>query len=262
MVDRDRALSGEASSAGLVSSSTTHPGGFFIPFGAAATQLRRHKRLKQCVWNAAHWFELYRKAERLRVWFITLTYRTVEDWRANHIRGFFNRASKWARQNEARLRYVWVAELQKRGAIHYHVAFWLPRALAFPKPDKAGWWPHGSTSREIARSPVGYLMKYASKGDAYDRFPKGARIFGVGGLCSDGRAVGSWLGLPEWAKRLRGVGQVQRRASRLVVPQTGELLASPFVPERRQAGVWLRREGELAPRWFSGPYSLIGKAGQ
>jgi hypothetical protein len=147
MVEVDRREPG-AEGAGLVPLSTTHPDGFFIPFGAAANQLRRHQRLKQQVWNAAQWFEVARASERLRVWFVTLTYRAVDGWRANHIRGFLNRASKWARKHDARLRYIWVAELQQRGAVHYHVAFWLPQSLAFPKPDKSGW----SRGRRLATS--------------------------------------------------------------------------------------------------------------
>jgi Protein of unknown function (DUF3296). len=33
-----------------------------------------------------------------------------------------------------KLPYVWVAELQKRGALHYHVLLWLPRGLTLPNP--------------------------------------------------------------------------------------------------------------------------------
>jgi hypothetical protein len=84
-------------------------------------------------------------------------------------------------------RYVWVAELQKRGALHYHVAIWLPKRVQLPKFDKQGWWPHGSTQRLIAKNAVGYLMKYLSKISPFHKFPKGVRIHGFGGLTQQAR---------------------------------------------------------------------------
>ena len=62
------------------------------------------------------------------------------------------------------IHYVWVLELTKRGRPHYHVLFWLPRGISMPKADKQGWWRHGMTNTVPARSPVGYLCKYTSKG--------------------------------------------------------------------------------------------------
>ena len=41
-----------------------------------------------------------------------------------------------------------------------------------PKADKQGWWRHGMTNTVPARSPVGYLCKYTSKGIDFDSWGK------------------------------------------------------------------------------------------
>ena len=60
--------------------------------------------------------------------------------------------------------YVWVAELTKRVRVHYHVAMWVPKTVYLPQSDTCGWWPYGMTRTETARKPIGYIMKYVSKG--------------------------------------------------------------------------------------------------
>ena len=79
---------------------------------------------------------------------LTLTYREVGAWHPRHISELLQRVRVWLRRRGERLRYVWVGELQQRGALHYHVLCWLPRGLTLPKPDKQGWWTHGSTRIE------------------------------------------------------------------------------------------------------------------
>jgi len=142
--------------------------------------------------------------------------------------------------------------------MHYHVAVWLPAALSLPLPDKSRMWVHGMSQRALAIAPIGYLMKYVSKGDTpMHQFPKGARIYGVGGLCQDGKAVRSWLNLPEWCKRLHGVGEVARLVGRLVVRATGEVLDSPWRVEHVPGGLRLHLTRELPERLHSGPYSSL-----
>jgi hypothetical protein len=96
--------------------------------------------------------------------------------------------------------YCWVAELTQAGRVHYHMIVWLPQGLTLPKPDKQGWWPHGHTKIEWARKPVGYLAKYASKGDAQNLFPKGLRLHGRGGLDTPGRQMVTWWLLPRYVR--------------------------------------------------------------
>lgn len=130
---------------------------------------------------------------------VTLTYRgTNGDWQPRHVSDFIKRVRGFMTRRGLEVRYVWVAELQKRGVIHYHVALWLPAGVQLPKPDDCGWWPHGMTRIETARNAVGYLMKYLSKGGrASDhQLPRGARCYGLGGLGWYMRAARRWLSLP------------------------------------------------------------------
>lgn len=122
--------------------------------------------------------------------FITLTYRNGADWRPDHVRKLMNRIRSHFERRGVRCHFVWTGELQKRGAIHYHLLLWRPKGVRVPFLDRAGWWPHGMTQVVEAQNPVAYMAKYASKlhGGLCDasgrllRFPKGARICGAGGL--------------------------------------------------------------------------------
>lgn len=142
---------------------------------------------------------------------LTLTYRPDEHWQPRHLSDFVKRFRRWLKNNELPCRYVWVAEIQDgkrradgrgRGAVHYHVAVFLPAGVYLPKADHSGWWPHGSSRTERARAAVPYLMKYLSKGGHHSKFqlPNGARMFGVGGLEHSMRRAKRWLGLPAFVK--------------------------------------------------------------
>lgn len=135
---------------------------------------------------------------------VTLTYDADNAWRARHISGFIQCARDWHRRRGHRMRYVWVAEMQERGAVHYHVIFWLPRGLHMPKPDKRGWWPCGSSRIEAARHAVGYVAKYASKGADGPAFPRGVRIHAAGGLDLEGKRVARFWRAPSEARQYLG----------------------------------------------------------
>jgi hypothetical protein len=124
-----------------------------------------------------------------------------------------------------------------------------------PTKRRAAFWPHGMTETEKARSGVGYLMKYLSKLGELHRFPKGLRLYGIAGLTHVGRSIRSWFNLPEWAKRSYGVGELARRAGRLVVQATGELLEPAFAVALIPSGLQLRQLRELPPRFHDGVYS-------
>jgi len=108
---------------------------------------------------------------------LTLTYERGDDWRPNQIRAFMLFVRK---KLKGRLHaYAWVAELQRRGAVHYHVLLIVDKGTYIPKPDKGCWWPWGSTRIETAKSPF-YIAKYVGK--EYQKlgpFPKGMRMFSV-----------------------------------------------------------------------------------
>jgi len=246
--------------AGLVPYKTSGPDFLAVSFEPEIVQERRVRRLRRQVWAAGH---LHRFAcpngFRENVWFVTLTYRGVDDWRPGHISRCFKAIRKWCKKRGISFRYVWVAELQKRGALHYHVAIWLPKRIQLPKFDKQGWWPHGMTQRVIAKNAVGYLMKYLSKISPFHKFPRGVRIHGFGGLTQQARAICSWLNLPSWCKQQYGVGDLQTVAGRRVVRATGEILAPMYQRVFHPSGMRLYPNGQLPQRWADGPYSSLDR---
>lgn len=189
-------------------------------------QMSRAKRLKRSVITTARVIQesLTMSRHRFKVAMVTLTYREDDMWRPKHISAYLDNVRKWAKRGGVsavkrgrrkknlkkfapfNLRYVFVAELTKKGRVHYHVLFWLPRGVTMPMADRQGWWKHGSTKSEWARKPVGYIAKYASKGTQYDssnnQFPKHCRIQGSGGLDKPMLDWKNWILCPNWLKEL------------------------------------------------------------
>lgn len=177
--------------------------------------------------------------------FVTLTYRGVADWRPWHVRDYLQRLRVWMRRRRVDLRYVWVAELQRRGAVHYHLVVWVPHGFRVPLPDSSGMWPHGSSNIQDARHPVAYLAKYASKGTPDgEKFPPGLRTHGVGGLGAAGRVARAFHMLPAWLRKVAG-GYVQRverlKGGLYRLADTGELVRSPWeVVEHAANWSWIQ----------------------
>ncbi|WP_246475095.1 rolling circle replication-associated protein [Diaphorobacter ruginosibacter] len=186
-----------------------------------------------------------------QMWMQTLTYRgDNRAWKPEHISRYLDALRKWhyAKTGSKTVRYAWVAELQDRGVIHYHIVVWLEGGLTPPKgdrpwsrKDRAGlklWeppmWPHGMTRRDKAYCPVAYLMKYVSKvgQKTIGGFPHGARIHGCGGLSETGRACRRWVLWPSYVQANASVQDRFRPApgGGYVNAETGELLLSDFAP--------------------------------
>lgn len=150
--------------------------------------LNRTRRVGHSVKTTArlHQQEISDSGFRFKPAMITATYSADKSWSKRHISDLISHCRKYLarRYNQTTFRYTWVAELQKRGVIHYHIILWLPKGCTLPKPDKRGWWSYGQTRIEWVKNAVGYLAKYASKGSdqSQHKFPKGARISGYGGL--------------------------------------------------------------------------------
>jgi hypothetical protein len=219
-----------------------------IPQGVALlnTAASRLFRLRKTVLNSARIISDGMATPAYRKWralFVTLTYRPGVDWSPDHVSDYLQRVRVWAARQGVKLRYVWVAELQegrmaKRpgdNCVHYHVMLWLPRHLMLPKSDKRGWWPHGMTKTEVARKPVGYMAKYASKLQSKDggRFPSGCRLHGVGGLDQSGRAEVRWWNLPKWARErwplARAISLRRPVGGGILDLETGEVVRGEFV---------------------------------
>lgn len=133
---------------------------------------RMRRRVK--AWSEA--LKDYIHGRRYRVVMITLTYRPGVEWQPGHIRDFMRRVRRGL--GDGLVGYAWVAEMQLRGAVHYHVLLVVRRGVSIPKPDKAGWWLHGLTRIETART-VFYILKYTGKEHQKVGFPKGLRVFAV-----------------------------------------------------------------------------------
>lgn len=208
----------------------------------------RYRRLKKNVLTSGRLLNESREREATRYFLamLTLTYSPGIEWQSHHLPELQKRIRGWLRYRGHRYAYVWVCELQKRGAPHYHLMIWLPWGVRLPKPDQVGWWPHGSTRIEKVEKAIGYLAKYLSKTESdIHRFAKGQRTHGSGGLDPADKIERRWWLAP---------GYVRQRwpdKSEDVRPAVG--------------GGWLsRRTGEwIASPWeFSGVIPFVGVAVQ
>jgi len=130
----------------------------------------------------ALWVEILQHVEDMQFVMITLTYSPKFEWEPNHIRTFMQDLRKYLKEDL--LAYAWVAEIQKRGAVHYHIMLAVPWnfevGVDIPYPDQTGMWSYGLTRVEVARTPF-YLIKYLGKEYQKDfsRYPKGIRTYAV-----------------------------------------------------------------------------------
>lgn len=106
------------------------------------TEAARLKRMKRRVCKSA---ELHEKAMKgstdAAPAMVTLTYRDGGDWKPNHLKEALKRVRQWLARRGHGFRYVWVGELQGRGAIHYHILAWFPARY------------HGSQARKVQDTP-------------------------------------------------------------------------------------------------------------
>lgn len=144
--------------------------------------------------------------------FVTLTYRPGVMWEPKHIASTIACVRVWCNRLGIKCSYVWVAELQERGAVHYHIIFWMPKGYMLPMFDVRGWWPYGMSEVKAARNAVGYLAHYAAKAkDADHEFPKGCRINGAGGLDAPARIEARYWRAPLDARETLGMSADIRR---------------------------------------------------
>jgi hypothetical protein len=177
---------------------------------AGAGALRRARRTARVVKGAAKQIQelMQRKRERYRVAFVTVTYAPGEDYSPKDISSMMNNYRNWLSRRGIKARGLWVLELQRRGAPHYHLLLWLPRGITPPKPDKQGWWRKGSSNCQWGRKPVAYLASYLKKGSKNGHaVPSGARLYGIFG-CPFNL---SWYRASSWLRDLTQPGQTLYR---------------------------------------------------
>lgn len=164
--------------------------------------------------------------DRLAAFFVTLTLRPGVDWAPGMISSAMDLYRKWClREGHSAPVGVWVAELQKRGAVHYHILALLPRRARMPAWDSEGFWPHGMSN--VKRLPEGvlqagcylgklasYLSKLAKAGavrpERLAGFPKGCRLFAEFGLSSPARDRVRFACAPQWLRSLVPFARLRR----------------------------------------------------
>jgi len=240
-----------------------------LTFSDEETARKRVKRLKKGVWLAGRFHETMSKKPGHRPdipYFVTLTYVGVNDWSPEHLTRATDAFRRHCERYGVPSRYIWVAELQKRGAVHYHLVAWLPRGVPMPKWDQShiapsgrtvsAFWNHGMTNtQKVKNSATGYLMKYLQKCHEFLRFPDGLRLFGVGGLDPQFRSVRAWSNLPQWAQCEYGVGELRRCGSHIVVAQSGEIVPPVWKSTPIPSGLRLTLLRDYPKRSHDGPYS-------
>jgi hypothetical protein len=165
----------------------------------------------------------------------TLTLDPQYGWQPGMVRYYMRACKRNLKHNL--LGYAWTAEMQKRGAVHYHVLLVVRAGTDVPEPDTSGWWPYGSSRRETART-VYYIVKYLSKGRFIDdgkyhpTLPQGLRIFAVWIAPSFTNEPGYWQftleKLPGWLRELMVQSYQDFTAQRGV---GGYDLSPPYDPE-------------------------------
>lgn len=221
---------GCGSGVGLVSFTTKEPSNavfidkFHARLGRMSTSVRTSARLH------CESFGNDRNKYRCMMW--TLTYKPGVSWEPDHIKSFLQQARKWSHGKKADFRYCWVAELTMKGVIHYHILLWVPIWLRVPMPDKKGWWMHGMSNTKTVHAPVKYAVKYTSKGTSdIDRFPKGARCFGVGGLAPAQRNERMWWAMPRYVREIAEIEDQPRRrkGGGFICHGSGEVIESRWL---------------------------------
>jgi hypothetical protein len=196
--------------------------------------IRRLRRLRKRLWSWHHlvttWVAGYYSA------CLTLTYAPSHRWDRRDVSRFLNALRGYYKRRGWRFIYFWVAELQQRGAVHYHLIVFIPRSHKLPFPDR--WWRKGITNICAVRRFAKYLAKYLQKGSQGElKFPKGLRLFGYGGLTWLERAMWRCQWLPKrWWDVIHdfvgGVFYVVRLKGRLVEVLTpdGDVFVFQFEP--------------------------------
>lgn len=133
-------------------------------------------RMKKSIIDWAYLVDKFRSSHKTRMVMVTLTYRRGCDYKPGHIGDYLRNLKK--RLGSALYAFAWVAELQKRRAVHYHVILVVEPGSDIPMPDKKGYWTHGMSKIETAKTAF-YLATYAGK--QYQKsigdYPKSCRLY-------------------------------------------------------------------------------------
>ncbi|WP_225560942.1 hypothetical protein [Comamonas sp. CMM02] len=168
------------------------------------------------------------KTEGLYAVAVTLTYVKDADFCARNLSQFFNCLRSKLKPTGHKPRYVWV--LERSGALHYHLAIWLPRGFMLNHSDLTRWWPWGSTWTQRCRKVSGWIH-YISKRSSKTDLPKGARAFGHGGVDEQAKQAVQQAMFPRWLKALLPPDAKVKRVPKVgwLDLSTGEVYESPWI---------------------------------
>jgi hypothetical protein len=189
------------------------------------------KRKQRARKKITHVFKELRRiaaAAGLRAVTLTLTYRDSADFAQRNISNFFKSARQALKRIGFCLPYIWVLEPASR--LHYHALLWLPHSYRIDRARLVRWWPWGSHHIAHCRN-VGAWKKYITKMDSISFLPKGANLFGYGGLDSVGKATVRRACLPRWLLAVLPASAHARRCvgGGWVDTTTGEVFVSPYI---------------------------------
>jgi hypothetical protein len=159
----------------------------------------RYTRLRKAIYE---WARIIVVIPDTRMVMLTLTYRPGEEWSRLDISEYLLKLKK--KLKNKLLAYAWVAELQERGAVHYHIIVVCKKTAYIPMPDKSGMWKKGNSNYKKAKTAY-YIVAYTKKKyqKDYDKFPAYCHAFAV--YVSD-KALQVALRenrLPEWKKEIK-----------------------------------------------------------
>lgn len=159
---------------------------------------------------------------------LTLTYRPGDEPSGKHVSSLLDKLRAKLKRMTKPLLYVWT--LERSAAYHYHLMIWLPRGMRLEQKQLMRWWPHGFSDAEACRSTFRWA-KYIGKSETKEGVAKGLRLFGAGGLDTEGQDAVRFAGLPRWLQTLLPVLSRPRRIPKVgwVDMLTGELFACPYV---------------------------------
>jgi hypothetical protein len=208
-----------ASFAGLVRKIETSPASSFRKRKSSA-----RKRLTRVIREQRR----FAKTVKFRAVTLTLTYRDSAAFSPKHISSFLDRLRRTLKRKGYILPYAWVLERASR--LHYHLIVWLPRSFTIDTAKLAKWWPWGRSKVEACHR-VGACAKYMVKFDGAATLPKGARLYGYGGLDEAGEAAVSRAALPRWLQAVLPIhARVRRRpGGGWEEATTGKVHHSPYV---------------------------------
>jgi hypothetical protein len=109
---------------------------------------------------------------------VGFTYAPGKEYSPGHMRDYLKKIKQMLGKDL--IGFAWVCEVQKRGAMHYHLMLCVTKGTRIPMPDKTGMWGFGSTSVAKARSFY-YICSYIGKEYQKDlsRYPRSCRLYGA-----------------------------------------------------------------------------------